>query len=568
MASFSLQFEGGLQVNASVPGFGDQVVPLHGGANCRPPDFARHVVVRPRLEWSATPISMEDQQVVKQSHGESGEVMDVGVREVIGTLGGDAMVGKEGVVKQGSDGNSKPSFRDMLVGSSADAQKTIAIPDLDVDIQEEEVQFFTVNGTPAICFSDRLHAMVDAKLENSVIVRLLGRTISYNALLNQIRSLWNPRGEVALVDLENGYYLARFAVAEGVSKVLIGGPWVIYGNYLTVHHGAVISRLTWIIQIRLWFGLDYRGYFTGTIRRIDYNTKEGKRGCFARLVVVVDLNKPLVLGILIDGVYQRVEYEGLPMICYSCGCYGHDADGCVKVMEEEKAKHCVSMIGTSSAPPKDRFGPWMQAPSRRSRKVSDNKLASNPERSNHGQVKVAASRFTVLDLDVYDVEVREMEQVVGNVGTGDVLVEVSKSVSVEDGGSKGLQGVDNAHEDNLVAIKVHGSEKWVCCVDLARIRWRKWLEPIMLNADAHVAVRVVERRSELATKKGAGRQSITGLPEVTAKGNSQVGNLDRELESSGRGDKALSLGGDDHRLVEVDDVQWQENSSFDRSLQK
>ncbi|KAK9009115.1 hypothetical protein V6N11_080584 [Hibiscus sabdariffa] len=248
------------------------------------------------------------------------------------------------------------------------------------------------------------------------------------------------------------------------------------------------------------------------------------------------------------------------------------------VMEAEKAKHCVATTGTSSAPPKDRFGTWLRAPSRRSRKVSDNKLASNPDRSNRDQVKVAVSRFPMLDPDVNDVEVREMEHGVGDVGSGDVLVEVSKSFSVEDGGSKGLEGVDNAQEDNLVVIKVRGSEKRVLLrgsgSDSMEQVASKGLpvsdqvgaivvvakdviihEPIMLNADAHVAVRVFERGSGLATKKGAGRQSITG-------------NLDRELESSGKGDKALSLGGDDHRLAEVDDVQWRENASFDKSLRK
>ncbi|KAL4308629.1 hypothetical protein GQ457_01G021290 [Hibiscus cannabinus] len=46
---------------------------------------------------------------------------------------------------------------------------------------------------------------------------------------------------------------------------------------------------------------------------------EGKRGRFARLVVAVYLDKPLIPGIVIDGKHQPIEYEGLPNICFGCG---------------------------------------------------------------------------------------------------------------------------------------------------------------------------------------------------------------------------------------------------------
>ncbi|KAL4347946.1 hypothetical protein GQ457_17G010650 [Hibiscus cannabinus] len=91
------------------------------------------------------------------------------------------------------------------------------------------------------------------------------------------------------------------------------------------------------------------------IFRIDYNTTEGKRGCFTRFSIVVDLNKPLVPGIIIDGVQQRVEYKGLPTICYSCGRYAHTDDVCKKVMEEMSTKQRVVKSDASSALPKDRF---------------------------------------------------------------------------------------------------------------------------------------------------------------------------------------------------------------------
>lgn len=40
----------------------------------------------------------------------------------------------------------------------------------------------------------------------------------------------------------------------------------------------------------------------------------------------VDLSKPLVPVVLVDGHLQRVEYESLFTICFHCGVVGHRAE--------------------------------------------------------------------------------------------------------------------------------------------------------------------------------------------------------------------------------------------------
>ncbi|KAE8699632.1 hypothetical protein F3Y22_tig00110575pilonHSYRG00018 [Hibiscus syriacus] len=52
------------------------------------------------------------------------------------------------------------------------------------------------------------------------------------------------------------------------------------------------------------------------------------RGKSARLAVLVDLNKPLLSCIRIDGSLQRLEYEGLQQVCFECGLYGHAKEQC------------------------------------------------------------------------------------------------------------------------------------------------------------------------------------------------------------------------------------------------
>ncbi|PPR89073.1 hypothetical protein GOBAR_AA31612 [Gossypium barbadense] len=65
--------------------------------------------------------------------------------------------------------------------------------------------------------------------ETSVALKLLGRNIGYIALFNQISSLWRSSKSFNLMDIENGYFLAKFQSIEDYNKVL-----VIYGQYLIV----------------------------------------------------------------------------------------------------------------------------------------------------------------------------------------------------------------------------------------------------------------------------------------------------------------------------------------------
>ncbi|KAL4271801.1 hypothetical protein GQ457_13G020760 [Hibiscus cannabinus] len=243
------------------------------------------------------------------------------------------------------DGQSKLSFRDSLLGNDGVRFTVQTISELDVEVTDEDVLLGGDNVLPEIRFSDKVHDAIDEKLAKSVIIRLLGKSIGYRALLNIIQSLWNPMGEVQLIDLDNDYFLVRFAKEEEYVHVLTGGPWVIYGSYLTVQSWSrnFSTSTEYPEKIMVWVRLPklpYR-YYTkslfrytanaiGKIFRIDYNTEYGKRGRFARLAVIIDLNRPLVSGIVIDGTRQDIEYEGLPAICFSCGKYGHSKDLCGK----------------------------------------------------------------------------------------------------------------------------------------------------------------------------------------------------------------------------------------------
>lgn len=53
-----------------------------------------------------------------------------------------------------------------------------------------------------------------------------------------------------------------------------------------------------------------------------------ERAKFARVCVEVDLRKILVSKFKLNGRIYNVEYEGLHLVCFGCGCYGHKKDEC------------------------------------------------------------------------------------------------------------------------------------------------------------------------------------------------------------------------------------------------
>ncbi|MBA0733918.1 hypothetical protein Gogos_017881 [Gossypium gossypioides] len=83
------------------------------------------------------------------------------------------------------------------------------------------------------------------------------------------------------------------------------------------------------------------------------------------MVIFVNLDKPLTSKILINGNLQRIEYESLSSICFSCGQYGHVKELCListcdkdLTRENERVKMAKSIVGVTVEDTTE-FSPWM-----------------------------------------------------------------------------------------------------------------------------------------------------------------------------------------------------------------
>ncbi|CAL1410346.1 unnamed protein product [Linum trigynum] len=111
--------------------------------------------------------------------------------------------------------------------------------------------------------------------------------------------------------------------------------------------------------------------------KLDFHTQHQQRAKFVRIAVELDLSKPLVTRIRLDGQWQYIEYENLPACCFECGRIGHMSLCCPSLLPTVQNQH-VGARGSSpenfpgtSPEEKEGYGPWVQV-TQRSRRANRN----------------------------------------------------------------------------------------------------------------------------------------------------------------------------------------------------
>jgi hypothetical protein len=223
------------------------------------------------------------------------------------------------------------------------------------------------------------------------------------------------------------------------------GPWFIYDHYLTVQEWKPnfnpVSDT--IKEVAVWMRISglpieyydsqilrFIGNIVGKTVKVDKNTLTQERGKYARLCVQVNLTKPLLAMFTLKGRKYTIEYEGLHMLCMTCGRFGHYKEGCqVKKNEGIPSDSGKGNEGQSSGArvdDKGTDGPWrIVQKQRRSRKIPTGKNISpvgingvpniSPGGVNAGLVKSTdsrnngGSRFDVLNDDSMETNMANLE---------------------------------------------------------------------------------------------------------------------------------------------------------------
>ena len=70
--------------------------------------------------------------------------------------------------------------------------------------------------------------------KTSVILKIMGRPLGYQALQTRLASIWCPTSTTHLIDLGYGYFIMCFDVLKDYQHALMDGPWFVGDNYLHV----------------------------------------------------------------------------------------------------------------------------------------------------------------------------------------------------------------------------------------------------------------------------------------------------------------------------------------------
>ncbi|XP_019197739.1 PREDICTED: uncharacterized protein LOC109191568 [Ipomoea nil] len=165
----------------------------------------------------------------------------------------------------------------------------------------------------------------------SLILRVLGRTVSYSYLHQRLTRMWKPEAVFDLIALNNDFFIGKFESLRDYDTAKFGGPWMILDHYVTVQewepnfdtrNRKTQKILAWIcfpaIPIEYFDDefLKKIGKTIGRPVRIDTTTSLASIGKFARVCVELDITKPLVSKFVLHEADWPIEYEGIHLICF------------------------------------------------------------------------------------------------------------------------------------------------------------------------------------------------------------------------------------------------------------
>lgn len=147
----------------------------------------------------------------------------------------------------------KASFGDMVIG-----QKEAPTPRKKVDLLKEKLAKIEYeNGNPlkpTVHIAPSVLEGLNFPWQDALIVSLLGKRIGFRTLKDGLHKVWKLVAGFEMMDIGNGYYMVKFDEQADLSKVMDGGPWMIFDHYLTMQcwSPVFVSPMAKIEKTMVW----------------------------------------------------------------------------------------------------------------------------------------------------------------------------------------------------------------------------------------------------------------------------------------------------------------------------
>ncbi|XP_058775708.1 uncharacterized protein LOC131649978 [Vicia villosa] len=176
---------------------------------------------------------------------------------------------------------------------------------------------------PNFIFSEKEEKRIQRPWKRGVIVKLLGKRIGYKALENRLNQMLVHKGIIGIIDLSNDYYLLRPNFQPEIDTINEVAVWVRISSLPVEYYD---TRALFVF-----------GYRIGHTVKVDKRTIKQERGKYVRICVTINLAKPLLAMLRIQGSIYKIEYEGLPLLCLVCERYGNYKENCPTIIREKHA---------------------------------------------------------------------------------------------------------------------------------------------------------------------------------------------------------------------------------------
>lgn len=305
---------------------------------------------------------------MSQSHADDGHAMETTEFAKLKNVNGNKISYKDKVMYMGEDATKEWSGWEFTPEDIIH----MAIEKNCPEINEEKDE-----PPPSLPFNPKPNSVVSAEeygiwckpWHNTLIVRLLGKKVGLKYMTNKLQNIWAKKGVVHVMDRSHDFFMVRFEDEGDCKHALFDGPWLVLDHYLLVQRWRPFFRPanTNVQKIAAWVRIPdlpcelcndqffWRvGALIGTMLKVDHNTSIHSRGKFARICIELDLRRELVPSFTVLGAQFNLEYEGLHLICFSCGKYGHKMEACPSTFSSPVSDGKEDASGTSGLPFKER----------------------------------------------------------------------------------------------------------------------------------------------------------------------------------------------------------------------
>ncbi|KAM2560599.1 hypothetical protein TB1_011767 [Malus domestica] len=205
----------------------------------------------------------------------------------------------------------KMDFKAKLMGLVDANPRMEGIPGEETDqfkIGDGDFEIYEEPRGPCIKFTDPVKSRLLRPWRNAIIIKIMGKSHTHNFILGRLQQRWSMLQGRAGFDPHS----------ESINRMAV---WVrIVGLHIEWFNPEAMKRI---------------GDLIGTTLRVDAHTASQVRGKYARVCVELDLTKPLIANVKVENCWYAVEYEGLHLVCFNCGCYGHRREQCPSLIRKQ-----------------------------------------------------------------------------------------------------------------------------------------------------------------------------------------------------------------------------------------